>query len=201
MATIGYLVNIRNIFQVAVSADRRFGPIYNLGVARKLRNRLVRNGYRVGSGVPVTLLGWSGGGQIALGAARYLPGMIKAPVRVLSVGGVMSDDVGLQRIEHLWHLYGQKDPLEPVGRYLYAGRWRVHPNSPWNRALADGKITLIPLGPYTHNGKGSYFDNETTLPGGETHMRYLLAKIQSVLGAAGLACRANSRVASIQGKL
>jgi hypothetical protein len=185
-ALMALLVNIRNVFQVAVSADPRFGPIYNLGVAREIRAGLVRNGYRIGNGVPVTLLGWSGGGQIALGAAWYLPALVKAPVRVLSVGGVMSDDVGLQRIEQLWHLYGQKDPLEPLGRYLYAGRWKIFAQSAWNRALAAGKITLIPLGPFGHNGKGNYFDNETTLPSGETHMHYLLAKIQTVLSEAGL---------------
>ena len=185
-AVMALVVNIRNVFQVAVSADPRFGPIYNLGVAREIRAGLVRNGYQIDSGVPVTLLGWSGGGQIALGAAWYLPGLVKAPVRVLSVGGVMSDDVGLQRIEHLWHLFGQKDPLEPLGRYLYAGRWKIFSHSAWNQALAAGKITLIPLGPFTHNGKGNYFDNETKLPAGETHMHYLLGRIEEVLGEAGL---------------
>jgi pimeloyl-ACP methyl ester carboxylesterase len=146
----------------------------------------LRHGYTLGSGTPVTLLGWSGGGQVALGAAWYLPWMIGAPVRVLSVGGVLSDDIGVKRIEHLWHLWGQKDPLAPLGEKLYAGRWKIFPTSMWNLALAAGKITMIPLGPYTHNGAGNYFDNQTKLPSGETHMQHLLGRIRTLLAEAGL---------------
>ncbi|MCL4857818.1 MAG: hypothetical protein KJZ93_00360 [Caldilineaceae bacterium] len=189
MAVAALLINLRNMFQVAISADRRYGPIYNLGVARAIRASLLRHGYRIGRNTPVTLLGWSGGGQIALGAAWYLPGLIGAPVRVISVGGVMSDDMGVERIEHLWHLWGQKDPLAPLGEWLYAGRWPYFPTSTWNRALADGRITLIPLGPFTHNGAGNYFDNQTTLPSGETHMQHVLGKVQRVMADAGLVSR------------
>ncbi|MCC6170138.1 MAG: hypothetical protein IT329_23165 [Caldilineaceae bacterium] len=186
MALAAFIVNLRNMIQVAISADRRYGPIYNLGVARAMRDSLRRHGYRIGSGVPVTLLGWSGGGQIALGAAWYLPGMIAAPVYVVSVGGVMSDDIGVKRMEHLWHLWGDKDPLAPLGQWLYAGRWALYANSAWNRALAAGKITMVPLGPFTHNGKGNYFDDQLTLPTGQTHMQYVLAKVREVLADAGL---------------
>jgi len=186
MAIAAFLVNLRNVFQVATSADSRYGPIYNLGVAQEIRRSLVRHGYRIDSGAPVTLLGWSGGGQIALGAAWYLPGLIGGPVHVLSLGGVMSDDIGLKRVERLWHMWGEKDPLAPLGEKLYAGRWKIFPASAWNRAVAAGKIVLIPLGPFTHNGKGNYFDNETLLPSGETHMEHVLGKIRLVLAEAGL---------------
>jgi hypothetical protein len=186
MAVAALLVNVRNMFQVAISADRRYGPIYNLGVARAIRDNLVRHGYPLDTNTPVTLLGWSGGGQIALGAAWYLPGLIGGPVRIVSVGGVMSDDMGVERIEHLWHLWGEKDPLAPLGEKLYAGRWKMFPTSTWNRLLAAGKITMIQLGPFAHNGKGNYFDNETTLPSGETHMQYVLARVKGVLAQEGL---------------
>lgn len=186
MAAAALIVNVRNMFQVAISADRRYGPIYNWGVARAIRDKLIAHGYQIGSKTPVTLLGWSGGSQIALGAAWYLPGMIDAPVSVISVGGVMSDDMGIKRIHHLWHMWGQKDPLAPLGGYLYAGRWKVFPNSVWNRLLEEGKITLIPLGPFTHNGKGNYFDNEMTLPNGETHMRFVLSQVKAALSDDGL---------------
>ena len=185
-AVAAFVVNVRNMFQVAISADRRYGPIYNLGVARAIRNHLVQHGYRLGSNVPITLLGWSGGAQIALGAAWYLPGLVGAPVHIITVGGVMSDDIGLKRIEHLWHMWGQKDPLAPVGVWLYAGRWKYFPDSTWNRLLAAGKITLIPLGAFTHNGQGNYFDNQTLLPSGETHMEHVLARVKNLLSEAGL---------------
>ena len=186
MAAAAFIVNVRNMFQVAISADRRYGPIYNLGVARAIRNNLVRHGYPLDGKTPVTLLGWSGGGQIAVGAAWYLPGLIGAPVNVISVGGVMSDDIGVKRLEHLWHMWGDKDPLAPLGEKLYAGRWKIFPDSTWNRLVAAGKITMMPLGPFTHNGKGNYFDNETTLPSGETHMEHVLNRVKGVLVEDGL---------------
>ncbi len=186
MAIMAFLVNLRNIFQVATSADGRYGPIYNLGVAQEIRRSLLRHGYRLGSGTPVSLLGWSGGGQIALGAAWYLPNLIGAPVTIVSVGGVMSDDMGVKRIDHMWHMWGDKDPLSPLGHHLYPGRWKMFPMSGWNRALAEGKITLIPLESYAHNGKGNYFDDKMLLPSGESHMQHVLDIIQNKITEAGL---------------
>jgi hypothetical protein len=83
-------------------------------------------------------------------------------------------------------MWGQKDPLAPLGGWLYPGRWKYYPDSTWNRLVAEGKITLIPLGPFTHNGRGNYFDNQTTLPSGETHMQHVLDKVKSILADAGL---------------
>ncbi len=40
-----------------------------------------------------------------------------------------------------------------------------------NRTHAAEKITRIELGPYTHFGKASYFDDETRLPDGSTYRR------------------------------
>jgi len=60
----GYLVNIRNVLVVAVSADKRYGPIYNLGIAQVMYQALIRHGYQPDSGVPITLI-FSGGGQMA----------------------------------------------------------------------------------------------------------------------------------------
>ena len=57
--------------QLFVCADRRYGPTYNIGTAREIMRCLQRNGYQIGSGVPVTLIGWSGGAQIAIGACAW----------------------------------------------------------------------------------------------------------------------------------
>ena len=65
------LLNVRNLFQVLVSADHRYGPLYSFGIARVARERLEAHGYRPGSRTPVVLLGSSGGGQISVGAATY----------------------------------------------------------------------------------------------------------------------------------
>ena len=161
------LINVRNMFQVAVSADLRYGPIYNYGTAEVIRDELLRQGYRVGSGKQVTIIGYSGGGQIALGAATYLHPMLEgAPLRIISLGGVMADDPGLDYIEHLYHFYGTKDPVQKIGQIAYAGRWPILPYSPWNRAKADGKISMIAVGPIGHTGAKGYFSETSHLENG-----------------------------------
>jgi hypothetical protein len=177
---LGNLINARNVLQVAVSADPRYGPIYNLGIANEITESLQRHGYRLGSGTPVTLIGWSGGGQISLGATTFLSGMLKAPIRVISIGGVMADDPGLISVAHLYHFYGSNDPIQALGSQIYAGRWPIFKQSVWNRALAQGKITLTELGPFSHNGSDNYFSWDAVTPTGQS---YAEVTIDAIIGA------------------
>lgn len=156
----GMLINGRNAAQLFVSADRRYGPTYNIGTAREVFEALLRNGYPFDSGKPVTLVGFSGGAQISIGAASYL-GMSDIPLRVVSIGGMMSDDPGLNRVEQVWHLRGTKDIFEKLGGVMFAGRWPHAAFSPWSDALAQGRITIYDLGPINHNAKAHYFDPNT----------------------------------------
>lgn len=162
-SVLALFVNLRNALQMFVSADRRYGPVYNLGIANEIYRVLREQGYRPANKRPIILLGWSGGGQISIGSAGYLAAL-PSPLYVISLGGMLSDDPGLEKLTHLWHLYGVADPLQALGSVLYAGRWPLMPNSPWNTAMANGRIDIICLGAYTHNGKGNYFDMETKLP-------------------------------------
>lgn len=156
----GMLINARNAAQLFVSADRRYGPTYNIGTAREVFEALHRSGYPFGSGKPVTLVGFSGGAQISIGAASYL-GMGNIPIRVVSIGGMMSDDPGLNRVEQVWHLRGTKDIFEKLGGVMFAGRWPHAVFSPWSDALAQGRIAIYDLGPMNHNAKAHYFDPNT----------------------------------------
>ena len=160
---LSLMVNMRNVFQVFVSSDRRYGPIYNLGISNEIVRGLQSHGYRLNGGKPVIILGWSGGGQIAIGAVTFLA-PLPGPIYVVSLGGMLSDDFGLDAVDHLWHLFGTGDPLQAMGGVMFAGRWPIMPQSPWNKALGSGKIDMIPLGPYAHNGVGNYFDMATQLP-------------------------------------
>lgn len=169
MAISQLLINLRNMFQVAVSADSRYGPVYNLGVAQEILRGLLRAGYPVQEHKPVTIIGWSGGGQVALGASLYLETMIRAPITIISIGGVLSNDPGIRSIKFLSHNYGSKDPVQRVGEYLYPGRWPSSVASAWNVAKAQGKISMTELGPFTHMGKGNYFDWDAKLPDGRSH--------------------------------
>jgi pimeloyl-ACP methyl ester carboxylesterase len=181
-----FVINLRNLFQVAVSADRRYGPIYNLGVANEIAKALVSRGYRIGSGKPVTLLGFSGGGQVALGAATYLQPILKAPLRIVSVGGVMSDDPGVHHITRLYHLYGENDPVQSLGEKLYAGRWSWFPNSEWNQAVRAGTIEFVSMGPMAHNGAANYFGWTAFTPAGSSYAVTTVDKIGDLLAKDGL---------------
>jgi hypothetical protein len=192
-----FVINLRNLFQVAVSADRRYGPIYNLGVASEIIKALERGGYRMGSGKPVTLIGFSGGAQVSLGAATYLAPVLKAPIRVISIGGVMADDPGLNQVTRLYHLYGEADPVQKLGHWLYAGRWKWFPQSDWNRAMAAGRIEMITMGPMAHNGAKNYFGWTAFTPEGKSYaiatidmIGYLLARDGLIDPAALQAARA-----------
>ncbi|MFT4296004.1 MAG: hypothetical protein QM582_11400 [Micropruina sp.] len=174
------LINLRNLMQLFVCADRRYGPTYNMGTAGEIHRSLVRHGHRPGSPDEVVLFGWSGGAQIALGATWYLHAM-GLQVSVLSLGGMLSDDIALARVRHLWHLYGSKDFLQASGKVLFAGRWPIAGKSPWNQALRDGTITMIELGPYHHNLKQHYFDYESKLPDGRSYAGAVIDTVADIL--------------------
>jgi hypothetical protein len=188
LAMMTMVINLRNAFQLFVSADRRYGPVYNLGIANEVYGGLLRHGMHPRSSKPVIMLGWSGGGQIAIGSVEYLAGL-PGPIYVISIGGMLSDDPGLKKVDHLWHLYGVADPLQALGAVFFAGRWPIMPQSPWNTAMADGKIDMICLGQFGHNGKGNYFDMVTPVTNdkkGRTHGQKTLDTIVRILNEEGL---------------
>ena len=177
---VAMLVNLRNTLQLFVCADRRYGPAYNIGTAQEVIRALRRNGYPFGSGVPVTIVGWSGGAQIALGACSYL-GLGGMPLDVVSIGGMMSDDYGLDRIRRVWHLAGSKDPLQKMGGIIFAGRWPRAAFSPWTKAMKEDRIEIIPIGPMAHNIKAHYFDQHTFAPDGRSYMDVTIDAVIAVL--------------------
>ncbi len=114
------LLQLRNMFQVMVSADNRYGPLYSYGLFRLILERLTAAGFRPGGGPPVVLLGSSGGAQIAVGAATYLKAAIDAPLYIVTVGGVMASDRGLARTDHLTSL------VDVVGGAVIRGTQDCH---------------------------------------------------------------------------
>jgi hypothetical protein len=178
-------INIRNILQVAVSADPRYGPIYSLGVAHEIGRSLAHHGYRLGSHKPVFLIGFSGGGQVSVGTATYLSPLIDAPVYIASIGGVISDDPGIRHVKHLTHFIGTKDPFQKVGEILWPGRWPVMQQSAWNRARAEGKVEIVNLGPMAHNMLGGYYDVRVSLPDGRNFCVATADAVKDAIVAAG----------------
>ncbi len=181
------LINIRNLFQVAVSADPRYGPIYSIGVADEIARSLARHGYQpntepgIENEKPVYLIGFSGGGQVAVGVAPYLAPIINAPIVVLSIGGVISDDPGIKYVHLLTHFYGEKDSLQKIGKVLWSGRWPILKWSDWNQTLAQGRIRFVDLGPMAHNSHGGYYDIRVRLPDGRNFCEATSASVKKAI--------------------
>lgn len=178
---LGLIVNIRNVLIVGVSADKRYGPLYNQGIAQIVFSGLLKNGYQVGSGTPVTFIGYSGGGQMSCANAPFLKRAIAAPIDVISIGGVISANCNVLKLEHLHHLVGEKDGVERIGPLMFPGRWKVFPLSFWNRAKRRGKITIISMGPVGHNVPGGILDPKVVMADGRSSLQQTIDTINAIL--------------------
>lgn len=176
------LINVRNILQVLVSADPRYGPTFNAGLAQQVVRSLDRAGWAPGCGVPVTLVGFSGGAQMALGATTMLS-LMGMRVSVVSIGGVFGDDPGLEHVEHLWDIRGSRDLSRKLGPLAFPGRWPFAKGSAWHHAVADGRVTVLDGGPVHHDGRGAYFEGRRPGPDGVVPAERTVGLLVEILGA------------------
>ncbi len=178
---IGVTINIRNTLIVGVAADQRYGPIYNQATAQMIYDSLIHHGYWRGCGIPITILGYSGGGQMAAGAAPYVKRALAAPIDLVSLAGVISGNHNLLAVEHLYHIVGDNDLVEKQGPVIFPRRWKLLFLSYWNRAKARGKISFISLGPVGHNAAKGPYGAEARLPDGRTHLQQTVEVISGIL--------------------
>jgi hypothetical protein len=176
----GYLINLRNIWQVMISADKRYGPIFNQAVAQVFLHSLLRYNYDVDGDKPVYIIGYSGGGQMAVGAAGYLREWLSGPVYVISLGGIFGSEPSLLSVTHLYHLHGTGDRSHLLG-LIAPGRWPILPASPWNRARRQGLVTERVIGPMGHTGRRGYLDANNTFPDGTPYVDRTVAVIAEIV--------------------
>lgn len=179
---LSLLINMRNVFQVMVSADHRYGPIFNQGAAHVIESALLRAGYRANARIPIVLIGYSGGAQIAVGAAPFLRARFKAPIDIVSIGGVMASDPGLHIIRRLDHFCGANDRVEKVGATMFPERWSLLAHSEWNQAKKDGRVRIHRMADMGHAGPRGYFGLPKK-PGGSNNER-LQAVVADALSSA-----------------
>lgn len=183
---ISMLINLRNAYQVLVSADPRYGPVFSAGVAQSLWKQLAAAGYQPGSRANIVLLGWSGGAQIAAGAAWYL-GSAGARVSLISLGGILTADPGLRRCQEIVHLVGTKDwQTRWFAPVLFPSRRRWARHSAWREAISEGRLTQHMIGPFRHVGRGSYLSG-ARLDDGRTCSQVTSEAIAKALVEADLA--------------
>jgi hypothetical protein len=178
---LGLIVNLRNVLIVAVSADPRYGAMYNYGIAQLVYDALIANGYRARSGVPLTLIGYSGGGQMSAACGGFVSRAIDAPVDVISLGGVISGSAHILDLEHLYHFTGTKDNIQRLGPIMFASRWKLAVLSNWNSAVRLGRLTQYSLGPVGHQVPGGMMDPNLRLPDGRTALEQTLQVVTGVL--------------------
>lgn len=176
----GYLINVRNIWQLMISADKRYGPMYNQALAQVLLDGLLRYGYRPEQRRPIFVMGYSGAGQLAVGPVAYLKEWLDSPVYIITLGGVFVSDPSMDVVDHFYDLRGDKDIIHNYG-YLAPGRWPFTVASEWNRARRQGRITTVNLGPMDHTGRNGYLDHKTFLPDGTSYLESTVEGVARIL--------------------
>lgn len=154
------LIKIRNLWRLAISADDRYGPVYNQGIADAILERM--NAVQT---VPrsrqqplnVILIGTSGGAQVALGAVPFLDQWLQARLTVVSLGGTFNGEEGFGVADRVYHLQGERDWVEDISRVVFPSRWRWTVGSPFNQARQKGRYTALSSGAHAHDGKEGYF--------------------------------------------
>jgi len=171
------LVQANNVIKVGISSDRRYGPILNYELALKMGQRLAEVGFQPGPVGPdgpqeLVMLGYSGGGEMAMGVADYLRRICRCPVRIITFCGVFSGNQLLEEVSRIAMVVGSADPVAAFGRIAYPGRSPLLPLSNWNRAVGRGQVTRHWITGLSHNGARGPFSQ-----------RYRGAVIEAILTA------------------
>ncbi|MBW4513351.1 MAG: hypothetical protein KME64_43885 [Scytonematopsis contorta HA4267-MV1] len=176
------LIKIRNLWRFAISADERYGSVYNQGIAYAVVERMnAAHPIEETNSQPlkIILIGTSGGAQVALGAASHLHDWLKAQLIVVSVGGAFDGNTGFEEVSHIYHLRGRRDWIEDITGFVFAERWSLTVASPFNQAKQQGRYTIINTGPHAHDGSEGYFGTASV---GKSNVTYVELTLQTVNG-------------------
>lgn len=156
------LIQIRNLWRFAISADDRYGPVYNLSIARTIVERMNAAHPIARSDRPINLIlmSTSGGTQVALGATAHLRNWINARIAVVSIGGAFDGRAGFKDADRVYHMYGDRDWVTRLPRVVFPARWRWVVGSPVNQAREQGRYSVCNVGSQEHSGSQGYFGED-----------------------------------------
>lgn len=178
----GLVLQMRNLWRVALSADSRYGRAYNRGTASTIVERM-HDTYPIPetleSPFQLVLMGTSGGAQVALGSVNYLKDWLPAEVTVMSFGGVFDGQSGFNGAAQVYHFHGTEDLVDNVGSLMFPSRWRWTWASPFNRARRSDRYQALSSGPHEHDGDRGYFGQDPIDDEGE--QTYLDITVDEVL--------------------
>ncbi|MEU4361777.1 hypothetical protein [Promicromonospora sp. NPDC023987] len=186
---VGIVLFLHNVMQIFVAADRRYRPLYNRAVGAQIADQLRLAGYKANCGIPVVLLSYSGGAQVATGAVDELFAELRAPLWLITLGGFHNGANDLSHALQLHRLTSSTDWIERVSTRLFPERWPLFRRSAWNRAKDAGKITVHPLDPADHIGPSSYISPTAHLADGRS---YLDRTTETVIGIIRSECSASA---------
>lgn len=178
------LIKIRNLWRFAISADDRYGPIYNQGIAFAIIDRMqavhpiARSSKQP---IKLILMGTSGGAQVALGATPYLNRWVPdAQIVVISIGGVFAGTDGFNVAKHVYHLHGSRDWVDNIGQIVFPSRWSWTVGSPFNQALQEDRYTIRMSGPHEHDGEQGYFGENFVKANGTRYVDLTIQKVNQL---------------------
>lgn len=167
---VGLLLFLHNVMQTFVAADHRYRPLYNRAVGSQIATQLQLAGYQPGNGMPVVLLSYSGGAQVASGAVEELHRQGCTPLALISIGGFHNGANDVTHADYLHQLTSTNDWIERVGAVIFPQRWGLFRWSGWNRAVRAGRVSTHPQDPATHVGPASYISPTAVLPDGRSYL-------------------------------
>ncbi|TVP66644.1 MAG: hypothetical protein EA342_11280 [Leptolyngbya sp. LCM1.Bin17] len=169
----GIVLQMRNLWRVALSADGRYGQAYNRGTASTIVERM-HDTHPVPKALDdpfqLVLIGTSGGAQVALGAVEHLKAWLPAELTVISMGGVFDGRSGFDHARQVYHYHGSDDWVDNVGSVIFPSRWRWTWSSSFNRARRADRYQAIASGPHEHDGDRGYFGQDLIDDGGQTYL-------------------------------
>jgi hypothetical protein len=173
------LINVRNFWQMALSADDRYGSTYNWGIAVATIERMQARQSIRDRQQPLKLIviGTSGGAQVAIGTAPYLKRWLNADISLILIGGFFEGTEGFEAADRIYHLRGDRDWIQGLAAVVFPARWRWTVGSPFNQARREGKFVDLISGQHEHQGNKGYF-GQTQIKGQE--QSYLDLTLQQV---------------------
>lgn len=152
-----FCVQANNVIKVGISSDRRYGPVMNYELALKIARRLGSQGFHPSHAARVVLVGYSGGGEMAIGTAELLQQLCHVPVQVITVCGVFSGNGSLDAIKDVAMVVGSRDVVAALGRIAYPGRLPLLFLSNWNRWQRLQRLHRYTIEGMSHNGASGPF--------------------------------------------
>lgn len=183
LAGADILIKIRNLWRFALSADDRYGEVYNQGIAIAIVDRM-NAAYPIRQAedrpVDLILIGTSGGAQVSMGAAEYLKQWFPTKITMISIGGVFSGNDGFAAVGEVYHLQGQQDWIEDISNIVFPSRWPWTVASPFNKAQRRGNYHVETIGPQGHDGPEGYFGEAIAQPPQTTYVDLTLQAVNQL---------------------